>query len=230
MGLMAMFERCGRGAEGRARQAHTVVAVQFTCSWMRFDPCHQAYLPTGWQVRRWFVDAPEPAAAPEPALAPALDSVRRFDARLAVEEMLHIESERLAAQEPGEPSYLIGADARPEPVRLRWRGPLPWEVAAGEIEWERSNCWASPDPSDPEAWVPLAPRQFTLLALMRAAAAGRLSRDRFVRRAARLCDVAPDLAADWHAQPARTMRDLLEPRHPAEAVRHTERADLTHWR
>lgn len=186
----------------------SIVAVRFACSWMGPRPWDGRYAAAGRHLRRWFLDAP-PCDSP-------LGGERRFDPLRALEDVLHIESERLAVDLHGAPSYLVASGARPERVRFRWSGPFPWEREAGDIAWERSNCWASGDPADPEAWLPLAPRQFTLLTMLRAAAAGRLRRELFVRRAGDLFEVEPELAGDWFGEPHRTIRDLLEPRRPAE--------------
>jgi len=186
----------------------STIAVRFACSWMGPRPWDGSYAVAGYHVRRWFLDAPRSDAP--------LTVSSRFCPLRAVEDVLHIESERLAIDMRGAPSYLVASSARPERARFRWSGPFPWESAAGDIAWERSNCWASTDPGDPEAWVPLAPRQFTLLAMLRATAAGRIPRDLFVRRSTDLFEVDPDLARHWFDEPDRSIRDLLEPRRPSE--------------
>ncbi len=191
-----------------AAPAPCTIAVRFACSWMGPRPWDGHYAVAGYHLRRWFLDAPRSDSP--------LVSSSRFDPLRAVEDVLHLESERLAIDLRGAPSYLIASNARPERARFRWSGPFPWESAAGDIAWERSNCWASTDPGDPEAWLPLAPRQFTLLAMLRAAAAGHIARDTFVRRSTELFEVEPDLAHEWFDEPHRSVRDLLEPRRPAE--------------
>lgn len=191
---------------GAARAPRTT-AVRFACSWMGPRPWDGHYAVAGCHVRRWFLDAP-PCDSPLGA--------SRFDPLRAVEDVLHLESERLAIDLRGAPSYLVASSARPERARFRWSGPFPWESAAGDIAWERSNCWASTDLGDPEAWLPLAPRQFTLLCMLRAAAARHIARATFVRRSTELFEVEPDLAHEWFDEPHRSIRDLLEPRRPAE--------------
>lgn len=199
---------CLRLASLARAGAPATIAVRFACSWMGPRPWDGRYVVAGFHTRRWFLDVPRSDSA--------LAGAPRFDPLRAVEDVLHLESERLAIDMRGAPSYLVASSARPERPRFRWSGPFPWESAAGDIAWERSNCWASTDPGDPEAWLPLAPRQFTLLAMLRAAAAGRLARDLFVRRSTDLFEVEPDLAHDWFHEPHRSIRDLLEPRLPSE--------------
>jgi hypothetical protein len=203
VGLMSRLVRRLRAA--RREEEDRVLAVRFACSWVRLHPWHQVYMAPLWQIRRWYLDAPAGMAMG-----------RSFDPGRAIEEVLHIESERLAAADPGVPGYLVGSNATSEVVRMRRGGPPAWEAAALDIRWERSNCWATPDPGDPEAWVPLSPRQFTLLALVRAAAAGRVDGGRSARAAARMFAVEASVARAWFEDPARTVREMLDPRRPAE--------------
>ncbi len=196
------------GSIARVSASPATIAVSFACSWMGPRPWDGSYAVAGYHMRRWFLDAPRSDSP--------LTSVSRFDPVRAVEDVLHLESERLAIDMRGAPCYLVASSARSERARFRWTGPFPWESAAGDIAWERSNCWASTDPGDPEAWLPLAPRQFTLLAMLRAAAAGHIPRELFVRRSTDLFEVDADLAHDWFDEPDRSIRDLVEPRRPSE--------------